>query len=364
MTNVVRTIHPVGHGAFYTEVFNRDSDPKMVVYDCGSKNITHLNSIIDKITIEKPSPKFDAIFVSHFHADHIAGISELFIKLGTPKYIFVPWLDYDHALLEFGKVLSQGLPSSLYDFAYSLILAGNIQGNQHTNQTTVTRVTSAGNNVLNIIPEWEYIPIVHIDTAMQSIAKKYQETLLAAYHANNIDDLIRKIPSDFEKAKEIFKNVISESKFKNFDFNTTSLILYSGPVNKSIFNEISQIPTKTFLGNKISFKVLLPKTKSSAMYFGDIKMSQSILKTVDSIIGQNRKDKVCLVQMPHHGATSSHDPIYTKHFVFSKIFFCCVRPNDEYHPGSVPMIDVMSVRKYLCVVDDETKNALIEEIEF
>lgn len=366
MATLKRTIHPVGHGAFYTEVFNADTAPQMVVYDCGSQNLTNLNVAIKDFAAANLHPKFEALFVSHFDADHIKGISELFTQFGNPKYVFVPWLDYNHALLEFGKVLTQGLPSSLYYFAYSLILTGRIPGRQQerqqTSQTEVTKLTPSSNNAQSFVSCWEYIPIVHIDTTKQGEANDYRKAMLAAYQASDTDDLIRKIPTDFSKAKEVFKTVVVGEKV-HYNFNATSLMLYSGPVKRSTENEINGIPNKTFLCNKISFKVSIPKTKSSAMYLGDIRISPSILNTIYSRIGQKRKEKVGLVQMPHHGAASSHDAVYTTYFESSKIFFCCVRQNDDLHPGNIPMMDVMMARKYLCIID-ETEKALEEKVEF
>lgn len=366
MATLKRTIHPVGHGAFYTEVFNADTAPQMVVYDCGSLKINHINKAITDFAAANPHPKFEALFVSHFDADHIKGISELLTQLGNPQSVFVPWLDYDHAFLEFGKVLAEGLPSGLYDFAYSLILTGRIPGRQQerlqTSQIEVTRLTPSSNNAQSFVSCWEYIPIVHIDTTKQGDADAYRKQMLVEYQAGDTDDLIRKIPSDFDKAKEVFKTVVVGTK-KYYDYNATSLMLYSGPVKSSTKNDISGIPGKTFLGNKISFKISTPKTKSSAMYLGDIGINPSILNTIDSGIGQIRKKRVCLVQMPHHGAASSHDAVYTKHFECSKIFFCCVKQNDDLHPGNIPMMDVMTARKYLCIID-ETEQALEEKVEF
>ena len=40
---LIRTFHPVGHGAFYTERFYDENVNNIanVVYDCGSKTISH-----------------------------------------------------------------------------------------------------------------------------------------------------------------------------------------------------------------------------------------------------------------------------------------------------------------------------------
>lgn len=100
---LVRTFHPVGHGAFYTERFYQN-DPQTetplftAVFDCGcyekgkkgwSKNrfqqrIEHYanNVFIQGETI-------DALFISHFHTDHINGLDHLIARCNIKK-IFIP----------------------------------------------------------------------------------------------------------------------------------------------------------------------------------------------------------------------------------------------------------------------------------
>ena len=89
---LTRTIHPVGHGAFYTEELTGfNGDIIRVVYDCGSKQaIKQWQNIIDSAftaqgaTMAKPKAKgkrppkeeIEILFVSHLDEDHISGISD------------------------------------------------------------------------------------------------------------------------------------------------------------------------------------------------------------------------------------------------------------------------------------------------
>ena len=81
---IIRTFHPVGQGAFYTEVFqDKDDTCFVVVYDCGTEtgNRAMDKPLEDQITEFKRSigsnPKIDILFISHFHADHINGLNSL-----------------------------------------------------------------------------------------------------------------------------------------------------------------------------------------------------------------------------------------------------------------------------------------------
>lgn len=72
---MIRSFLPVGQGAFYCERFRDLLEDKSInmVYDCGSSN--------GKVVIEREIAKsfrkgetIHALFISHFHDDHINGI--------------------------------------------------------------------------------------------------------------------------------------------------------------------------------------------------------------------------------------------------------------------------------------------------
>lgn len=93
-----RTFHPVGQGAFYTEVFSGEDGSRFVmVYDCGTK--TGANDMDETLDVQidhfkqslGPNPQIDLLFLSHFHYDHISGLDRLLpgVKLG---YTIIPML--------------------------------------------------------------------------------------------------------------------------------------------------------------------------------------------------------------------------------------------------------------------------------
>jgi len=94
---VTRTIHPVGQGAFYTEVLHREgTEDKNVVYDCGLMPDYKIQRLYHEIHSKFPGNEdIDVLFISHFHDDHINGISEL-AKNRRIKYVVLPQIDkYD-----------------------------------------------------------------------------------------------------------------------------------------------------------------------------------------------------------------------------------------------------------------------------
>ena len=105
MIELKRTYHPIGQGAFYTEVFtNSDNTRFVMVYDCGSETaIADMErSMDDQIDDFKqsigPNPHIDLLFISHFHTDHINGLDKLLDGVTVRKTI-IPMLTSEVLLL-------------------------------------------------------------------------------------------------------------------------------------------------------------------------------------------------------------------------------------------------------------------------
>jgi ribonuclease BN (tRNA processing enzyme) len=83
---MIRTFHPIGQGAFYTEEFGAFS----VVYDCG----TDSKKSFLKAEIENVFEKgqiIDAVFISHLHEDHVNGLKYL-MEFCRVQRLFLPLL--------------------------------------------------------------------------------------------------------------------------------------------------------------------------------------------------------------------------------------------------------------------------------
>lgn len=70
---LIRTFHPVGHGAFYTERFYDENGNNIanIVYDCGSKTISHqdLDAVVNSEFQQGENINF--VFISHSHDDYV-----------------------------------------------------------------------------------------------------------------------------------------------------------------------------------------------------------------------------------------------------------------------------------------------------
>lgn len=109
---VVRTIHPVGQGAFYSEMFFDEDHNKQntVVFDCGSK--TQIKGGLSKVVngAFDDCQDIDLLFISHFDEDHVNGIKYILSHKRQIKYVVIPQLDkYEwFYVIEKAYHLSQG----------------------------------------------------------------------------------------------------------------------------------------------------------------------------------------------------------------------------------------------------------------
>lgn len=116
LTIVRHTLHhsreqrPVGQGGFHTAQLSLDgATPFRWVYDCGSMQ-GPIRSEVELYLRELPEDaEIDAVFISHFHADHINGLERLLgIKDGArARRVFLPFLDGVDRLLAVSSSLSR-----------------------------------------------------------------------------------------------------------------------------------------------------------------------------------------------------------------------------------------------------------------
>ena len=90
---IVRTFHPVGQGAFYTEHFYiyRDAQQREIhhiLYDCGCKSAYSRKNVV--LQEFNKDDNIEYLFISHLDEDHISLVETLITQVGSVKNIVLP----------------------------------------------------------------------------------------------------------------------------------------------------------------------------------------------------------------------------------------------------------------------------------
>ena len=91
---VIRTFHPVGQGAFYSERHICDDKEYNIVYDCGTEWRNRGKSFIKNIVKQyyNKNETIDILFISHFDYDHVSMIDTLNKSVKNIKNVVLPLL--------------------------------------------------------------------------------------------------------------------------------------------------------------------------------------------------------------------------------------------------------------------------------
>jgi hypothetical protein len=104
--------HPAGHGTFFSGHIGSDRDPHRFVwvYDCGSKESSHLRGLIEDFhgqltTPKQPEDHIDLLCISHFDSDHVNGLDLFFDKFRV-KTLILPYMSL-HARMRWACEVSE-----------------------------------------------------------------------------------------------------------------------------------------------------------------------------------------------------------------------------------------------------------------
>lgn len=305
---VIRTFHPIGQGAFYTEVFRSATKRHFVmVYDCGSETAdSSMDLSLDaQINLFKNSlgrqPKIDLLFISHFHADHIKGVSNLIAGVKVDKTV-IPMLDWPtitltrvrNFLLYYSNnpqlaLDVDGIIQELYLNEGGSDRFGEVQvvspdtiderGEEDNAKgaivSNVNRILSG--TVLAFDKIWEYVPFNSI-TFNDPRAQALLNGLMALSGVTNprqldLEDLVRNRLNDVKKE---YKKAMG-----NANDNLYTLVVESRPTQG-----VNPQPSPRL---------------SHCMYFGDFDSKKNVLlwERFNKVFNYG---EVGTVQVPHHGA--------------------------------------------------------------
>lgn len=380
---VIRTFHPVGQGAFYTERFYKAGKEKAshnIVYDCGTSwgTITKAQKVV-KQAFDKDDV-IDYLFISHLDYDHISLAVTLKNSVNRINNIVLPLVARDEIMIGIGL----NRIANHEDAVSFLEMIRNPQGNNSFgSDTRIEFVGEPEDNTKNNpqtwkngesrsfvnIPEWVLIP--H-NVKSQSRRQELIDALDAVVKEVPFQEEIYKrgLPAVgsgqalFESLKEEnFVNAIIGVKKIRYAIksayekvaggvNENSLLLYSGPAETKTRYQIWPV-LPTVLCNWFFRRV-------ACLYTGD---SNFDIKEWKDKLYIGVWENVGTIQLPHHGSLKSFDMTNNpleREYVFP---VSCGSVNSYGHPSS-KVLSYLAVNYGQPIIVTEMSNSVyIQMIE-
>lgn len=390
---LVRTFHPVGHGAFYTEKFyleEADSSPlSSVVYDCGcfetAKSQNSIKSyqkrIIDLIDGSfSNNETIDALFISHLHTDHILGVDYL-LKHCKVKRIILPLLseednlamlinnildlfpdDSDETDPNDGSVLDMVINcwSAIQSFENKTFVRPFEENNVIQDRTVsleeITNEIDSGTRIQtpSIGPfHWEYIPF-------NSPVKESK--------ANDLKNrLVKLIPSLYSTNGKLNSEELKKYLCSNGIFTIKKEYKSVFPMeNEYSMTLLSGLPEKC----RKTCERSCEKTEATirryctlnCLYMGDYELNKGDYWSVLWKCYKKLFKYIGLVQVPHHGSENNYNdkfyerPLSNGEKALSKICIISAGKDDKYnHPDQVVLDSIQGHNCVPIIVTEDPK---------
>lgn len=331
---VVRTFHPVGQGAFYSERFYEKGKPETfanVVYDCGVAfgHVWQEKHVVSQAF--SSNDEIEILFISHLDYDHVSLIETLFNQVKGVKNLVLPfayqeqlmiamtyyrlsWNDYMvNFLQKIIKHLNRNHGDDFKDGEYNIIFVGDLDKDA-PDIGHATLWKSGTPKATKKEPEWVFIPynvgyrwrkqefITELGNLLKK--KKFSDEILKVGEKafQNADELYEKLKDTTFVEKVLFNTVLRaalKDAYKKIEggTNENSLLLYSGPISKKLRYTVEMCVPCRYCG-------CCGYYKAGCLYTGDSTLDipnwrNAVYKDVWDCIGT--------IQVPHHGSIESFD---------------------------------------------------------
>lgn len=332
---LTRTFHPVGQGAFYTEVFeSQDGNKSVVVYDCGTASTTNdfihcggkdLEGQIDAFKGSLPGhTQIDILFISHLHLDHINGVKKLVQKMRVKK-LFLPMLSSDAvlvsrisnflALKNNPSMEEQNAAKELDAFTQFLYNSDNNDypdSIREMRDYVVSKVYVTEQEDCELGQDnafWRYQILNSIDETDYRPMKLVQTLIEEGYLSVNKNLNVEKILDNLVNVRKIYTQVMGTT-----NDNLWTLVVESRPVH----------PMPSKLG---------------CVYFGDFVPQNFTLNRFFNSF-PDYKSEVVTIQVPHHGSKNNWRLEMLDNTAITDCIISVGNNNRFHHPSFYVIADI------------------------
>lgn len=386
---MLRTFHPIGQGGFYSERFIFQGEDNInIIYDCGSATNDEIVEQEIMTTFEK-GEVIHALFISHFHADHINGIEFLLDYCHVEK-IFFPLITDEHKLLLKIKLLiGQDSNEFLFNFIDNpkkairtlwkskenrkkfpklIAVSWNEKNEQNeereNNEELYVKIIPSGLNVTQKISKklckflWEYVPY-----NFERINRLKELKKQPPFNSNSFEDLCSLL-QDKDTRETTIKNIKKAYMKVPGGLNSNSMTLYSGMNSKRELSVFQGTRKKNYCLPCYRMDYCLPCCRVSnvgCLYTGDYDASK-----VDTFNDLKRKYEyywysIKFIQVPHHGSEKNFNSGFLG---VDKYFIISVGLKNRYKHPSVQVInEILLSEGNLLIVTEDSRSVVKNLIE-
>lgn len=356
---LIRTIHAVGQGAFYSEHFLNDKGETVfrTVYDCGAQSSSKLKHQIKSSFLT--NEEINLLFISHLDNDHVNGIVEL--KRSTRiKIVVLPLLDdsLKNMYLVFANpALRQILlsPQDFFNGSHIIYVKAVERGKDIVNgsidlsiDNPLPHVISSGTNIIcsSVSSQWCYVPYNYDDvnriTEFSALMQKY------GINPNKLN-AVSEVDIYQPLLKKAYVDVCNNS-------NNSSLVLYSGGCT-------DMFPSR-LMHESLNMS---RKMAEGCLYLGDVNLNQkeSRMSLMEDLMLrlQSVVRHIGVIQLPHHGSKCNFHPGLFSMGLSPKVFFASFGTTNSFgHPSAAVIGQVLAANEHFCPVTEKHNSALVQVI--
>lgn len=398
-----RVQYPVGQGFFHSGCININNKEINYIYDCGSKKIGDLRREIKEYCNNlNTDQSVDALFISHFHNDHINGLEELFKRVSV-DYVFIPYISPEEIILYVAEAINSGdLPSheqltlmtDPWKFftdrdAREIIIIGpdykeygmeptrlplkGLDQDELRGSINIERRFGqiSRENQMHVIMDheskitlelkadkiWEFLTYVDPKPKYLEEFKNKQPVKDLMDDVGNLQQNLLSILRDKNKKKELANSY--KMLFGDKRLNLTSLSLYSGPVENRADMWVRFILYSNHLNTDIPKFVFNDHIAWLGTGDSDLKSEERRNAFINHY--QPFLKNVLTLALPHHGSKSNFDKSVLSE---GTIMFCVASAGEENqygHPHQEVVVDVNFQNCNFIWVSESRRTKFIEE---